>query len=379
MGKSKKIIFFLFISALLFTTTMLNAQEVAVSKSEAAVMRSKMVEYSKKYIGCPYVSGGVGPSSFDCSGFVFAVSRESIKVQLPRTTRAIFSFTTQIKDSEREAGDLVFFKTTSSGQVSHVGIYIGNNQFIHCASDGPNTGVIVSSLKESYWKAHYFCTGRYLPASNSELLADSQVSAQKKTSEDSADSAQTSISSVKTQTKESPSDKTPVAIRFMRNLTADATLMSDWNFYSHNGFGLAFRGGSSMINLSYNFKYVQPGIGSIIRYDTQTRNLRLPFVVSISFLNYFRVYAGPVLFIKHPRDPDDDSLLKQQIFPGIFGFSASSPSAVIKKARVSVVSDIHYTVFKRWNGSSMSLNKALSTGLIFSTGIKVTIPFNKLF
>ena len=78
----------------------------------------------------------VSTNSFDCSGLIFTVSREAIGVQLPRTTRALFNFCKDVDDKEREAGDLVFFKTTSSGEVSHVGLYIGSNQFIHAASDG---------------------------------------------------------------------------------------------------------------------------------------------------------------------------------------------------------------------------------------------------
>ncbi len=382
MDKNKTFVSTLFAIAILFIGAFAFAEEVSVSRSESAVMRSKLVEYSKKYIGSPYASGGVGPNSFDCSGFVFAVSRESIKVQLPRTTRAIYSFSTPIKDSEREAGDLVFFKTTSSGNISHVGIYIGNNQFIHCASDGPNTGVIVSSLKESYWKAHYYCSTRFLPASKSELLADNSTgsaaeSSSQKKNESSDSASKSSGTSGSSSSKTASNDA--LGVRILRHFTVDASVMTNWNFYSTNGIGLQFRGGSSMVNLSYNSKYVQPGIGSILCYDTQTRNLRLPFVLSVSFLNYFRVYGGPVLYVKHPRDIDDDSLLKQSIFPGIFGISVSSPSAIIKKARVCVVTDLNYTVFKKWDGSALSAKKSTSTGLLLSTGVKVTLPFNNLF
>ena len=159
--------FFLFV---LIVPQLCAQNDISMSPSESAIARKKLVDYSKQFVGKPYVSGGIGPNSFDCSGLIFTVSRESIGVQLPRTTKAIYNFCEDIKDNEREAGDLVFFKTTSSGEISHVGLYIGSNQFIHAVSDGPNTGVIVSSLKESYWKSHYICTRRYLPSSNSFYL-----------------------------------------------------------------------------------------------------------------------------------------------------------------------------------------------------------------
>ena len=137
----------------------------SMTPEEAGQKRQALVNYSKQFIGLPYQSGGIGPDAFDCSGLIFTCSREAIGLQLPRKTSAMYAFCTAIADSELEAGDLVFFKTTASGDISHVGLYVGKNQFIHAASDGPNTGVIISSLREGYWKQHYFKAGRFLPPS----------------------------------------------------------------------------------------------------------------------------------------------------------------------------------------------------------------------
>ena len=116
-----------------------------VSLEQVQSMRENLVTEAKKYVGSPYIRGATGPNSFDCSGLVFYVARESIQVQLPRTVKAMYGYVKIVPNSEREIGDLVFFKTTGDGTVSHVGIYIGNGQFISAVSDGPNTGVIVSS------------------------------------------------------------------------------------------------------------------------------------------------------------------------------------------------------------------------------------------
>ena len=139
-----------------------NSKAMSVSAEEAQKMRSELVEYSKTFLGSPYRSGGMGPNSFDCSGFVFTMSRDAIGIQLPRTSRSIYNSTTPIEKENLEPGDLVFFKTTGSGKISHVGIFIGDNKFIHAASDGPKTGVIITSMDENFWKKTYFASGRYL-------------------------------------------------------------------------------------------------------------------------------------------------------------------------------------------------------------------------
>lgn len=124
--------------------------------------REKVVELAKSLEGKPYKYAAIGPSSFDCSGLVYYVFRTSIKIQLPRTSSAIFDYCTQIKKSELQPGDLVFFKTTSSGKISHVGIYIGGDRFISAISDGNQTGVLIRSLNDKYWKGKYCASGRIL-------------------------------------------------------------------------------------------------------------------------------------------------------------------------------------------------------------------------
>lgn len=124
--------------------------------------RNSLVEECKTYIGTPYLYGGLTKDGIDCSGLIFTAVRDSTGIQLPRTVNALYSFVRMIPDDKKQKGDLVFFKTVES-RISHVGIYIGKNQFIHSVSDGPNTGVIVSSLKENYWKTRYAGAGTYFP------------------------------------------------------------------------------------------------------------------------------------------------------------------------------------------------------------------------
>lgn len=112
-----------------------------VSKSQ------QIMDEAKKYIGTPYVYGGSTPTGFDCSGYVQYVYGK-VGLTIPRTTATQWAGLTSI--STPRPGDLVFFNTSGAG-VSHVGIYLGNNQFIHAGS----TGVIIADMSNSYWKPKY--------------------------------------------------------------------------------------------------------------------------------------------------------------------------------------------------------------------------------
>lgn len=366
--------FFLFV---LIVPHLCAQNNVRMSPGEAAAARQKMVDYSKQFIGRPYVAGGIGPDSFDCSGLIFTVSRESIGVQLPRTTRAIFGFCSDVDDSEREAGDLVFFKTTSSGDVSHVGLYVGGSQFIHAASDGPNTGVIISSLGESYWKSHYYCTRRYLPASNSELLADSDSQKAVERTNDSSE-----IVSKRGNSSSSSFSGTIVSSKnasFLYSVIVDASLSFDWSFLMPDRFRLNSRGVDTMIHARYAEKAVQPGFGTYIRYDAGTGVLQLPVVVSLTLNEYFRFFVGPVFSFGTPSLPgNSDRVIKSSIFPGIFGLCFNTPSVKVGKVFISLMQDIHYTVFKDKDGGALSFTKSVSSGLALATGLRVALPLKSV-
>lgn len=179
---------FTFLCILLFSIACLNVcAENKTNKEKAQEHRDAVVEMAKSLVGKPYQYGAIGPSSFDCSGFVYYTFRTSIKKQLPRTATAIFSYCTEIKKSELEPGDLVFFKTTSSGKISHVGIYIGGGKFISAISDGSETGVLVRSLSDRYWKSKYCASGRVLP-STKDKNQDNSTSDDEQDSDDSDNS-----------------------------------------------------------------------------------------------------------------------------------------------------------------------------------------------
>ncbi len=116
-------------------------------------------EISQRYLGVTYRYGGTDPSAgLDCSGFVQIVFAE-LGLKLPRTSALQFQAGIEVARENLQEGDLVFFDTTGRG-VSHVGIYLRDNQFIHAAS---NPGkVTISSLTEKYWQPKYLGARRVL-------------------------------------------------------------------------------------------------------------------------------------------------------------------------------------------------------------------------
>lgn len=132
----------------------------AASLSVATGTRQQLVEYAATLLGCKYVYGGSSPSGFDCSGYVKYVFAH-FGINLSRTSASQYSNSVRISKSDLNLGDLVFFSQTSgSSTVGHVGIYVGNGQFIHAAS--PGKGVRYDSLSDSYYSSHYIGCGRIL-------------------------------------------------------------------------------------------------------------------------------------------------------------------------------------------------------------------------
>lgn len=107
---------------------------------------------AKKQIGVPYVYGGTTPKGFDCSGFLQYVFAQN-GYKIPRLADDQYTLGKRTNStSQLEKGDLVFFDTDGTG-VSHCGIYLGDNQFIHASS---SKGIRVDDLNNSYWKLRYY-------------------------------------------------------------------------------------------------------------------------------------------------------------------------------------------------------------------------------
>ncbi len=127
------------------------------TSSNSGSSGSGIVACAKQYLGCRYVSGGSSPSTgFDCSGFTSYVYKQC-GIGISRSSGAQASNGTAVSKSNLQPGDLVIFNNRANTSVGHVGIYIGGNTFIHAGNSG--TGVITTSLSDSYYSARYV-TGR---------------------------------------------------------------------------------------------------------------------------------------------------------------------------------------------------------------------------
>jgi len=121
-----------------------------VSSAGNAVIRT-----AKRYLGHRYVWGAEGPNTFDCSGFTQYVYRKSRGVRLPRVSRKQAYYGKYVTRSQLRPGDLIFFDTSHRrrGYVNHVGIYIGNNMFIHASS--ARHRVVITSLNRPFYRARF--------------------------------------------------------------------------------------------------------------------------------------------------------------------------------------------------------------------------------
>lgn len=130
---------------------------------EMPQLADSLLDLGRSLIGTRYRYGGTSvQSGFDCSGFVGYLFREELGMQLPRSTRDLIKLDApKVARSELEPGDLILFNDRGRGRVSHAGIYIGDDQFIH-SSSRRSGGVRIDSLDDSYWNRSYLQAKRVL-------------------------------------------------------------------------------------------------------------------------------------------------------------------------------------------------------------------------
>ncbi len=111
-----------------------------------------------KWWGTKYCMGGSTDNCLDCSAFTQIVMRDVYHVMLPRTSQEQFNKSEKVELEDLREGDLVFFNTGGK-DISHVGIYLLNNKFVHAATSG---GVMISDLNDKYWQPKYRGAGRVI-------------------------------------------------------------------------------------------------------------------------------------------------------------------------------------------------------------------------
>lgn len=126
------------------------AELAAQAKTVASSIGQTIVETAKQYIGVPYVYGGRSPKGFDCSGLTSYVFEKN-GITLPRTATPQYAMGTKVAKSDLQVGDLVFF---GGKRIEHVGIYVGDGNFIH--SPSPGKSVRIETLMSGYYSRNYY-------------------------------------------------------------------------------------------------------------------------------------------------------------------------------------------------------------------------------
>ncbi len=125
------------------------------------IQNKPLYELIDSWWGTPYRLGGTTQKGVDCSSFVQTIMLGVFAMQLPRTAREQKEVSSWIPMTDLKEGDLIFFNTR--GSVSHVGIYLHNNKFVHASTSG---GVMISDLNETYWSRKLLGAGRVLQNSS---------------------------------------------------------------------------------------------------------------------------------------------------------------------------------------------------------------------
>ena len=123
-----------------------------------------VVRGARAYLGVPYVRGGQSRGGLDCSGLIYRIFHDEAGLDLPRGVQALFKSGPPAANP-LHIGDLLFFDTSedpSPSAATHVGVYAGAGHFIHAASEGSNTGVIVSALNNPYYRDRFLGARRFV-------------------------------------------------------------------------------------------------------------------------------------------------------------------------------------------------------------------------
>jgi len=136
------------------------------------VLADSILERGMSLIGTRYRFGGTSEAGFDCSGFIGYLFREEAGMNLPRSTREMINVDAPlVARNNLKPGDLLFFSTNGRGRVSHAGIYLGDDQFIH-SSSRRSGGVRVDKLGDSYWSKTFIEAKRALAMAPTSVTAN---------------------------------------------------------------------------------------------------------------------------------------------------------------------------------------------------------------
>jgi probable lipoprotein NlpC len=354
MVKSHVIIFclagFLIRGPALFAEPPLDARTVearvggnsAVAAQEA---RNRLLIAADAYQGTPYRHGGIDKNGLDCSGFIYASFKDSLSVSVPRTTSALYDWTEKIGEGSLQPGDLVFFVTTGSG-ISHAGIYVGEGRFIHSASDGPKTGVIYSSMDESYWRRTFAGAGRALP-----VLSSTGMGPPKSTETDLKGKG--------------------------KGFLAGFALAPSWSGFMKRDNpirGVTAQGRFAWKGVVFG-QPLMPGFEIRPEWDGVLGVFRVPFTISLGFNDKVRIFAGPAFSLGIPvlrQESGDRRYTGGNSWFGSAGITAVPLSLPLGRGSLDLYGELAWQSYRHAPGTEPDMNADMNAGLRFSTGLRYT-------
>ena len=335
--------------------------------------RYRVMAAAGKYEKTPYRYGGLDRSGIDCSGLIYASFREALSVTVPRSAAGLYSWSEKISKDKLQPGDLVFFKTDNSGAVSHVGIYVGGNRFIHSASAGPRTGVIYSGLDETYWARTFFAAGRALPGSDTFI-------AQAPTPRNTGNTASTANISGTPQISKTAASSTinstggNTAGNAKSHFLMSFAVAPTWNAFLSDG--KIIRGFAGQIRLGAETFAVPMIFGLELRpeWDGALGVFRVPLTLSWGFNDKFRIFAGPVLSIGNPslKTVDGDRrYINGTTWFGAAGITAAPFIIKIANSELAPYAEVAWQSYTP-ESNAKNTNADFAAGLRVSTGLRYT-------
>jgi cell wall-associated NlpC family hydrolase len=122
-------------------------------------VRGGIAAYFNPWLNTPYAYGGTSRKGVDCSGLILNFYRDYYGKSIDRSTEGQYKASVAISQRQLRVGDLVFFQNTYKRGISHVGVYLGDGEFVHAS----NSGVQINRLDESYYKKHFHSYRRLAP------------------------------------------------------------------------------------------------------------------------------------------------------------------------------------------------------------------------
>ncbi|MDR0602649.1 MAG: C40 family peptidase [Treponema sp.] len=359
------------------------ASAPAESASGAREARLRVITAAEKYQGVRYRYGGVDNQGLDCSGFVYRSFRDALSVSVPRTTGGLYAWVEKIDDREMQAGDLLFFKTTSAGTVSHVGIYTGNGRFIHSASEGPETGVIYSNLSEKYWNRTYTGAGRALPpetGSNpsgvvemAEVRHDGANGTDRTAGADRAGPGTTWPGAARPGGGEREGEREDKDTFEFGIYRMGVGLAPSWNGFLKNGFPI--RGAAGYIRVAAEThawkRPVLLGLELRPEWDNALGVFRLPVTFSLGFDDRIRIFFGPSFSFGDPVLHTAEG--ERHYKGGTAWLGAAGVSAIpflwnVKYGVLALYGELAWQSYLS-NSAGRNWNADICAGVRFSTGL----------